>query len=620
MTLRFATGLLIVAGLLAGFAPGAARAQDAGQESAAPREMSSEVAADLGELLESAETQKALIRNLNNLKEHAGERGERVLNMRLDRAWAELAENAHEFAEAVADLEGDGVNTGEYHETALEVVELVPNGARSAIKRIISRQKPEDREASATEQAAADAIAHDDSRLIDTFFNALVTNAELAAEFGIDVSAEQDRIREDLAARALSLSITLELTQEEIARLKAAQALKPEDTEITALRTVMDQRSDFVAGQLDQSVDLLERLDVEAPEYKTQVLAATGEVSTDILDPEVAFRLVGGWLSGIGDWFIESGPSLVLKLLLFVGIILVFRILARLAQRVVTRALDASGLQLSQLLRRMIISVTRGVVMIFGVLVALSQMGISVAPLLAGLGVAGFVIGFALQDTLANFASGMMILLYRPFDVGDVVETGGVFGTVKDMSLVNTTVLTFDNQTLVVPNSKIWGDVIKNVTAETVRRVDLMFGIGYADDIPKAEAILEDIVLSHDKVMKDPEPVVKLHELADSSVNFIVRPWVRREDYWDVYWNITREVKLRFDAEGVSIPFPQRDVHLYTQDATAQDAPESLPAAAGETSSASSERTAISGQDADSPDAPDGGEDGGGDGGDDGGR
>jgi small conductance mechanosensitive channel len=131
------------------------------------------------------------------------------------------------------------------------------------------------------------------------------------------------------------------------------------------------------------------------------------------------------------------------------------------------------------------------------------------------------------------------------------------------MNLVSTTIATFDNQTLVVPNSKIWGDVIKNVTAQKVRRVDLLFGIGYSDDIPHAERVLKDIVANNDKVLEKPEPVVRLHELGESSVNFIVRPWVKTEDYWDVYWSITRAVKVRFDEEGISIPFPQRDVHHY---------------------------------------------------------
>jgi small conductance mechanosensitive channel len=156
----------------------------------------------------------------------------------------------------------------------------------------------------------------------------------------------------------------------------------------------------------------------------------------------------------------------------------------------------------------------------------------------------------------------MMILIYRPFDVGDLIEAAGVSGKVNKMSLVNTTVLTLDNQTILIPNNKIWSDVVKNVTGQTMRRIDLMFGISYSDDIPKTEQVLQEILDSHDKVLAEPEPIVRLHELADSSVNFVVRPWVDTDDYLEVYWDITRSVKIRFDEEGISIPFPQRDVHI----------------------------------------------------------
>jgi small conductance mechanosensitive channel len=219
------------------------------------------------------------------------------------------------------------------------------------------------------------------------------------------------------------------------------------------------------------------------------------------------------------------------------------------------------------LLKDILVSASGGLVMFVGILVALSQIGISLGPALAGLGVAGFIVGFALQDTLGNFAAGGMILFYRPYDVNDFVEVSGASGLVKKMNLVSTTITTFDNQTLVIPNSKIWGDVIKNVTAQATRRVDMEFGISYSDDIEKTERILRDIVEAHEKVLASPEPNIRLHKLGDSSVNFVVRPWTATADYWDVYWDITREVKMRFDREGISIPFPQRDVHVYQQNA-----------------------------------------------------
>ena len=156
-----------------------------------------------------------------------------------------------------------------------------------------------------------------------------------------------------------------------------------------------------------------------------------------------------------------------------------------------------------------------------------------------------------------------MILIYRPYDVNDLIEAAGVQGRVQSMNLVSTNILTIDNQTLVIPNNKIWGDVIRNVTAQKHRRSDMTFGIGYSDDSEKAERILIDILQAHALVLSDPEYTVKLHALGESSVDFIVRPWVETENYWDVYWDITKAVKVRFDAEGISIPFPQRDVHIY---------------------------------------------------------
>jgi small conductance mechanosensitive channel len=227
--------------------------------------------------------------------------------------------------------------------------------------------------------------------------------------------------------------------------------------------------------------------------------------------------------------------------------------------------LNASKLDLSQLLRKMFVSAAGNAVWAVGILVVLSQLGFALGPILAGLGIMGFIVGFALQETLGNFAAGMMILIYRPFDVGDMIEAATVFGKVHAMNMVSTTILTIDNQTLVVPNGKIWGNVIKNVTHQQTRRVDMTFGISYGDDIPHTEKTLMEIVKAHDKVLDDPEPMVKLHTLGESSVDFIVRPWCKTDDYWDVYWDVTREVKMRFDREGIRIPFPQRDVHLFEE-------------------------------------------------------
>jgi small conductance mechanosensitive channel len=248
--------------------------------------------------------------------------------------------------------------------------------------------------------------------------------------------------------------------------------------------------------------------------------------------------------------------------------VIVFYLLSVVAGKATEKALSKSK-TFSSLLREFLVMSSRRLVLFIGFFVGLSALEVNIGPVLAIIGAAGFVIAFALQNSLSNFASGILMLIYRPFDVGEVISVAGVLGKVESMNLLSTQLRTPDNQLVIVPNNSVWGDVITNITGITQRRVDLVFGIGYSDDIDKAQKVLEEIVNGHELVLKEPEVVVKLHELADSSVNFICRPWVKPEDYWNVYWDITREVKRRFDAEGISIPFPQRDVHLYQETASA---------------------------------------------------
>ncbi|MGD8501196.1 MAG: mechanosensitive ion channel, partial [Phycisphaerales bacterium] len=297
----------------------------------------------------------------------------------------------------------------------------------------------------------------------------------------------------------------------------------------------------------------------EVEEYEKYVAAVSG-LSLDVQDIKdvSAFRiLIWGWLKST-----EGGLRWLKNIIFFIITFLIFYGLAGIAGRITHKTVSPSK-KLSDLLKKFSVSAVRKVIIVIGIIVALSMLEIDIAPFVAGIGIAGFILGFALQGTLSNFASGLMILIYRPYDVGQIIEAAGVKGIVDSMNLVSTTIKTFDNQIVVVPNGEIWGGVITNVTGSDTRRVDMTFGISYSDDIAKAAKVLEDIVSKHRMILKEPEPVIKLHELADSSVNFVCRPWVKTADYWTVYWDVTRTVKERFDAEGISIPFPQRDVHVY---------------------------------------------------------
>jgi len=212
-------------------------------------------------------------------------------------------------------------------------------------------------------------------------------------------------------------------------------------------------------------------------------------------------------------------------------------------------------------------SVTRIALMVFVVIAALNSLGFQTASIIAVIGAAGLAVGFALQGSLANFASGVMLIIFRPFKKGDYVEAGGAAGTIETIHIFHTVMRTPDNKRVIIPNGSITSNNIINYSAEEKRRIDLVFGIGYGDDIKKAKDILMRLMAEDERVLKDPAPVVAVSELADSSVNFAVRPWVATADYWGVFFDLTEKVKLTFDQEGISIPFPQNDVHLFQENA-----------------------------------------------------
>jgi small conductance mechanosensitive channel len=514
------------------------------------------------QLLDQIASQKQLIANLDKRVETAEGFIEKALRSRVIRARVALLETNLEYIRSVADAADAGNEDEEHRKLAIDILDSQLKSIKTTAGIIRERIVPPDADSSASQRAAAYSKIFELIDLLNHGYDIYIESIKLAQRFDMDISEELEKLKIDLRERAENGSVLLEMTMSDIAALRASVAAVPEDTEIKARLNVAVTHVTSLAGGIEAVLTMMQSLEMDTTHYQKQLLQATGQITTDIFQVGVFTNLLLGWGETLWNGMIESGPGLVFRIILFFIIVFAFFKLANLAQKLTARGLDESKFELSELLRRMVISIVRNTILIIGVLIALSQVGISLGPLLAGMGVVGFVIGFALQDTLSNFAAGMLILIYRPFDVDDVIEAGGVMGTVSEMSLVNTTVLTFDNQTIIVPNGKIWGDIIKNVTAQTVRRVDLVFGIGYGDDIEKAEKVLTEVVSAHPSVLDEPATMIKVHELGDSSVNFIARPWVKTDDYWNTYWDLTRAVKLRFDEEGISIPFPQRDVHL----------------------------------------------------------
>jgi small conductance mechanosensitive channel len=253
--------------------------------------------------------------------------------------------------------------------------------------------------------------------------------------------------------------------------------------------------------------------------------------------------------------------NVVTKLFLVLLIYIVGRWLARLSQRILEKMLRKR--EVDEVLVDFLGSIANIAVTVVAIIAALDQLGISPASLLAVVGAASLAVGLALKDSLSNFAAGVMLVLFRPFTKGDFVDAAGQSGTVDEVFLNSTRLITPDNKQILVPNSQIWASPITNYSAKDTRRVDLVIGVGYDDDLKKAHEVLSGVLSGHDKILQDPAPAIFVSNLGDSSVDFAVRPWVNTADYWGVYSDVLHRAKLALDEAGISIPYPQSDVHMH---------------------------------------------------------
>ena len=260
------------------------------------------------------------------------------------------------------------------------------------------------------------------------------------------------------------------------------------------------------------------------------------------------------------DKLIEWGATFGIKIIAAVAILIIGRMVAKILQKLIVKVMDKR--KVDKTISTFASSMVFSALYIFVILAALSQVGIQTTSFMAIIGAAGLAIGLALQGSLSNFASGFLIILFRPFKLGDYVEAGGVSGSISKISVFTTDINTVDNKKIIVPNAQIMNGTITNYTAEKTRRVDLTFGVGYEADINKVKDILNKIIKEHKLILKDPESFVRLGNLGDSSIDFTVRVWSKTEDYWTVHFDLIESAKEEFDKAKISIPYPQMDVHM----------------------------------------------------------
>jgi len=377
---------------------------------------------------------------------------------------------------------------------------------------------------------------------------------------GIDTVKIYERFDRHLNNRAGDLLSRLEVAAQSRNNLRdmirTEEKAKTVDSDISNLRSRLqysEARVQGVAASLGATVDLLGKRGFETASYRQAIIKNTGEISERVLDPEVVVGLLKDLLGTVGEWFRDNGPTILVKLLIILTSVFMIRFLFRffwwLLRLVRLINLTRLMLQLGQ-------SLLNPIATVVGLFIGFWLIGADPTTLLTGAGVAGVIIGFALQDSLSNLAAGFFILATRPFDVDDVIRTGTVVGTVKAMWIANTTVVTFDGRRLLIPNRKIWADIIENHSVEPNRRVDVTVRVGFDEDIDRAIAILHDLVAKEDRLLENPEPNIFVAKWADSWVELEVRPWARNEHWWAMLTDLPRQVALTFADEGIEIPYP----------------------------------------------------------------
>lgn len=343
-------------------------------------------------------------------------------------------------------------------------------------------------------------------------------------------------------------------------RLRVAERTSAPQSEISDLRlrlTASETRIDAIAENMTAVSQRLEERGYETASYREILIRSTGEVTGDVLDPQVFLRLARGYMADLWRSLRENAGTLLVRALIVIAFIVVFRVLFGLLWRLAQAIRLVRG---SRLVRDLIGRILRPVATLIGFFAGLSFIGVQTTTLLAGLGVAGLVVGFALQDSISNLFAGIAILASRPYDVDDIVEAAGVVGKVREMGLWNTTIVTFDARRLLVPNKNIWGSNVENRSAEVNRRVEAIARIGYETDLREAMSALLRLLEEDARVLDDPAPTVWVSRLAESWVEVKLWPWVKTEDWWSMHSDLPRLVRIKLADEGIGIPVPRRDV------------------------------------------------------------
>jgi small conductance mechanosensitive channel len=400
----------------------------------------------------------------------------------------------------------------------------------------------------------------------ERYLTGLAEQAAIRQAAGLASEALLETIRERVLPIVNALSGQIRLDAMTLDELRSRLAGAPLDEDLKVAIQLVQAKQSGNLDRLERILDAENRLGLDITDEWSLLVRERGEVNIGLLHRKVFAHLWEEEWQQLRESFARNGPNLLLRTFLLVIILLLAAIIAKLIRIPLRALLSRDSVKLSMLLRDIVVSVSSVVLLLAGLIIALTAIGVSLGHLFAGLGVIGIIIGLAVQDSLRNLAAGVMILIYRPYDMDDHIKLGNEDGFVKRMNLLATTISTLDNQSVIIPNGRIWGETIINFTANRIRRVDIKTSVAYAEDLDRVEAVLLDLLDGLDYVLRKPEPAVHVCGMEDSAVGIVVKSWVRTEDYLPAYWDLNRKIKQRLDAEGIEIPFPQRVVTMVSRE------------------------------------------------------
>jgi small conductance mechanosensitive channel len=420
----------------------------------------------------------------------------------------------------------------------------------------------------------ARAFIEDLNDLRKDYVETLLGQLEIRRSIGLETESLLQVLRQRVTMLLESLAGQVALDAMSIQALRERLAEDPLDEDLAQALGLVQTKQNANLDHFDRVIDLAERMGLPVAEQRSLLIRERGAIGVELLQRDVFNVLWRDEFEQLRHSLVRQGPDLLFRFMLFALILVVAWVVARLVRGVVRLAASHRRFGLSVLVRDTLIALSGVAVMSAGVVVALAAVGVSLGPIVAGIGVLGILVGLAVQDSLGNLAAGAMILVHRPFDVDDHIQVAGANGIVKRMNWLATTINTFDNQVLVVPNRRIWGDTIVNFTASHVRRVDIKVNFSYSEDVDRVHAVLADILEQHEAVLAKPEPQIHVVGMEESAMAIVIKPWVRTEAYWSTLWELNRLIKKRFDAEGIEIPFPQRVVTLLSPEGRSVSVPE----------------------------------------------